>query len=234
MDQMTRLQRSLLFTTREAAERLRLNPRTLENMRGNGTGPPFRKIGGRVFYHLDDLKDWLEKMRRRSSSGEMARALWGTSLALALLFASIMTKRHPLIIWNQSLSAPIGLYWVEQEPPRIGDLVIVRLPGRTADLAALRGYLPHSAYLLKPVAGTGGDRVCRRGGNVFIGSTFVARALELDRQERPLPQWQGCRTLRPGEYFLLSRTPASFDGRYFGPIHGEYVIGCARPVLRRP
>jgi len=72
MDHMTRLQRSLLFTTCEAAERLRLNARTLENMRGNGTGPPFRKIGGRVFYHLDDLKDWLEQMRRRSSSGEKA------------------------------------------------------------------------------------------------------------------------------------------------------------------
>lgn len=72
MDQMTRLQRSLLLTTREAAERLRLSKRTLDNMRGHGTGPPFRKIGGRVFYHLDDLKGWLDEMRRRSSSGEKA------------------------------------------------------------------------------------------------------------------------------------------------------------------
>src|SRR5215831_20166054 len=164
----------------------------------------------------------------------MARALWGTILGLAMLLASILAKRHPLIIWNQSSSAPIGLYWVEQMPPRAGDLAVVRLPDHTADLAARRGYLPHSAYLLKSVVGTGGDRVCRRGGNIFIGSAFVARALEADHRGRPLPQWQGCRILRPGELFLVSRTRASFDGRYFGPIQAGYVFGRARPILRRP
>src|SRR5215831_19312497 len=163
----------------------------------------------------------------------MARALWGTILGLALLLASILAKRHPLIIWNQSTSAPIGLYWVEQELPRAGDLAVVRLTDHTADLAARRGYLPHSVYLLKPVAGTGGDRICRYGGSVFIGHAFVARALEADRRERPLPQWRGCHILGPGEFFLLSRTPASFDSRYFGPIEAQYVVGCARPILRR-
>jgi conjugative transfer signal peptidase TraF len=161
----------------------------------------------------------------------MARALWGTLLALASLFAPIIVDPHPLIIWNQSSSAPIGFYWVEQKPLRAGDLAVVRLPGGTADLAARRGYLPHSAYLLKPVAGTGGDRICRLGGNVFIGRAFVARALDADRRERPLPQWQGCRILRSGEFFVASRTPASFDGRYFGPIQAENVVGRAKPIL---
>ncbi len=163
----------------------------------------------------------------------MARPLWGTSLALALLLASILTKRHPLIIWNQSLSAPIGLYWVEQRCPGAGDLAVVRLPDHTADLAARRGYLPHSAYLLKRVAATGGDRICRLGGNVFIGSAFVARALDRDHGERALPKWRGCRILGPGELFLVSRAPASFDSRYFGPIGTENVVGRARPFLRR-
>jgi conjugative transfer signal peptidase TraF len=163
----------------------------------------------------------------------VARALWGTIPALALLFSSVMAKRHPLILWNQSASVPIGLYWVEQVPPRSGDLAVVRLPEPTADLAAGRGYLPRSAYLLKPVAGTGGDRICRLGGNVFVGGAFVARAVKRDHRERPLPQWRGCRILRPGEFFLVSRTPASFDGRYFGPIQATGVIGRARPILRR-
>jgi conjugative transfer signal peptidase TraF len=163
----------------------------------------------------------------------VARALWGTVLALALLVASILAKRHPLILWNQSSSVPVGLYWVEQKSPRFGDLAVVRLPDPTADLAAGRGYLPHSAYLLKPVAATGGDRICRLGDNVFIGGAFVARAVDADRRGRPLPQWQGCRILRPGEFFLVSRTAASFDGRYFGPIQATGVIGRARPILRR-
>jgi type IV secretory pathway protease TraF len=98
----------------------------------------------------------------------VARALWGTVLTLALLIASILAKRHPLILWNQSSSVPIGLYWIEQVPPRSGDLAVVHLPDHTADLAARRGYLPLSAYLLKPVAATGGDRICRLGGNVLL------------------------------------------------------------------
>jgi conjugative transfer signal peptidase TraF len=162
----------------------------------------------------------------------MAQPLWGAILALALLFAPVMAKRHPLIIWNQSSSVAIGLYWVEQKPPRAGDLAVVRLPDQTAVLAARRGYLPRSAYLLKLVAAVGGARVCRHGANVFARGALVARALEADPRQRPLPHWQGCRILRSGELFLLGRTPASFDGRYFGPIHAQYVVGRASLILR--
>jgi Helix-turn-helix domain len=71
-NQMTRLRKSDLLTTAETAKGLRLKKHTLENMRWQGTGPPFRKLGGRVFYHVDDLLEWLEQARRRSSSGEKA------------------------------------------------------------------------------------------------------------------------------------------------------------------
>lgn len=67
---MTDRRRQQLLTTTEAAEELRLKKHTLENMRWQGTGPPFRKHGGRVFYHRADLKKWSEQTRRRSSSGE--------------------------------------------------------------------------------------------------------------------------------------------------------------------
>ena len=63
---------SQLLTTAEAAEFLRLKPHTLENMRWQGTGPPFRKHGGRVFYHRAELKEWSDQARRRSSSGRKA------------------------------------------------------------------------------------------------------------------------------------------------------------------
>ena len=70
--QMTRLRKSDLLTTTETAEGLRLKRSTLENMRWQGTGPRFYKLGGRVFYHIDDVREWLREMRRRSSSGEKA------------------------------------------------------------------------------------------------------------------------------------------------------------------
>jgi hypothetical protein len=65
-----RKRRSELVTTAEAAEEIRLKKHTLENMRCQGMGPIFLKLGGRVFYHRADLKQWLEQARRRSSSGQ--------------------------------------------------------------------------------------------------------------------------------------------------------------------
>ena len=42
----------------EAGAFLRLKKRTLDNMRWMGMGPCFRKHGGRIFYHIDELKEW--------------------------------------------------------------------------------------------------------------------------------------------------------------------------------
>ena len=67
---MSNRRKSQLLTTKEAAEFLRLKPHTLENMRSEGKGPIFTKLGGRVFYHRADLKTWLRESRRRSSRGE--------------------------------------------------------------------------------------------------------------------------------------------------------------------
>jgi hypothetical protein len=66
---MSGLRRSDLLTTKEAAALFRLKPHTLENMRWQGTGPFFLKLGGRVFYRRMDLKEWCQQARRRSSSG---------------------------------------------------------------------------------------------------------------------------------------------------------------------
>jgi hypothetical protein len=57
--------RSRFLTTAEAAEFLRLKKHTLENMRSQETGPPYREHGGRVFYHLDDLIPWSKNPRRK-------------------------------------------------------------------------------------------------------------------------------------------------------------------------
>ena len=47
--------------TAEAARFLSLSPRTLEKHRIYGTGPAYRKIGGRVVYALEDLKAWADR-----------------------------------------------------------------------------------------------------------------------------------------------------------------------------
>ncbi|KAB2756652.1 helix-turn-helix transcriptional regulator [Brucella anthropi] len=44
--------------TKEAAEFLSLSARTMEKHRTYGTGPSYRKLGGRVVYAVDDLEAW--------------------------------------------------------------------------------------------------------------------------------------------------------------------------------
>ncbi|GJL98842.1 MAG: DNA-binding protein [Methyloligella sp.] len=62
-------QESPYLTNKEAADYLRLQTRTLDNLRWIGTGPKFRKHGGRIVYHIDDLEAWSEKRLRISTSG---------------------------------------------------------------------------------------------------------------------------------------------------------------------
>ena len=45
----------------EAARFLGLSDRTLEKHRTYGTGPAYRKLGGRVVYALEDLKAWADR-----------------------------------------------------------------------------------------------------------------------------------------------------------------------------
>ena len=53
--------------TKEAAPIVGLCARTLEKHRTYGTGPAYRKIGGRVVYALDDLKAWADRGTKTST-----------------------------------------------------------------------------------------------------------------------------------------------------------------------
>lgn len=49
------------FRTQEAARFLGLSERTLEKHRTYGTGPTYRKLGGRVVYSVEDLQTWADR-----------------------------------------------------------------------------------------------------------------------------------------------------------------------------
>jgi conjugative transfer signal peptidase TraF len=116
-------------------------------------------------------------------------------------------------------------------PLSVDSIVLVPLPAEAAALAAQRGYLPTRIPLLKRVGAVAPQEVCIVGRSVHIDGMPVAAALPADRMGRPLPSWQQCRRLEPGELFLLSVTnPASFDSRYFGPVRASSVLGLAHPV----
>lgn len=54
--------------TPEAARFLGLSGRTLEKHRTYGTGPNYRKLGGRVVYSVEDLQAWANRGAKTSTS----------------------------------------------------------------------------------------------------------------------------------------------------------------------
>ncbi|WP_247317997.1 S26 family signal peptidase [Ralstonia pseudosolanacearum] len=157
----------------------------------------------------------------------------------ALVWASFVSPL-PRLTYNPSDSVAVGWYRVDPLDHRAGSLpsslsvnsiVLVPLPAEAATLAAQRGYLSMRVPLLKRVGAIAPQKVCIAGGIVRIDGVPSAAVLRVDRLGRPLPSWQQCRRLAPGELFLLSVTnPASFDSRYFGPVSASAVIGVAHPV----
>lgn len=54
--------------TPDAARLLGLSGRTLEKHRTYGTGPAYRKLGGRVVYAIEDLEAWADRGAKNSTS----------------------------------------------------------------------------------------------------------------------------------------------------------------------
>lgn len=57
-----------LLRTPEAARFLGLSGRTLEKHRTYGTGPAFKKLGGRVVYAIADLQAWANRGTKKSTA----------------------------------------------------------------------------------------------------------------------------------------------------------------------
>lgn len=156
------------------------------------------------------------------------------TVAVLALCGPAVISPAPKLLWNATASAPVGLYILRPAHDiHAGDLLALRPPEPLANFLAKGGYLPRGVPLLKQVAAVAGETVCRTGATVAIDGIAVATAHERDRLGRPLPAWSGCRTLQVGELFLLNRHPDSLDGRYFGPLPANAVLGRARPLLTR-
>ena len=164
----------------------------------------------------------------------MTRA--GLVLVMALATMGIgypaLTPMPIKLMWNASASAPIGLYTIDYDGPfDVTDLVAVDTPEPLAAFMAERGYLPKSVPLIKRVLGVSGQTVCRSNLAITVDGIEVGTALERDRAGRDLPVWQGCRRVQIGEVFLMNwQVRDSLDGRYFGLISTDQIIGRAVPM----
>ena len=179
---------------------------------------------------------WGEALRAaRARRHRLRRQLVWLGLGGFALGATIVFPPPPRLLWNATASAPAGFYLVSPGARLArGDMVVARAPYPARLLAARRHYLPMNVPLVKRVVGVPGDIICARGDRVTLDGEPVARRLSHDSMGRTLPWWQGCEGLLPGRYFLLmDKVPASFDGRYFGPVSEGAIIGKASPLWLR-
>ncbi|MEJ1962244.1 MAG: S26 family signal peptidase [Gammaproteobacteria bacterium] len=170
-------------------------------------------------------------MRSRRFSGRIVQLACTLAGIASVAFAALVTPSYRLL-YNPTDSAPRGLYMlIPSSNLAVDAFALVHLPAAPARLAHERHYLPLTVPILKRVAARSGQRVCERHGAVEIDEQLVAHARLRDGVGRPLEPWNGCQMLEESEFFLLSRgSTASFDSRYFGPIHSDAVIGRAIPL----
>jgi conjugative transfer signal peptidase TraF len=159
-----------------------------------------------------------------------ARVITLAAAGCALALAPLVTTLDRRLVYNATRSAPVGFYWLGSNPPRVGDLALVRPPPHLARWMASRRYLPLNVPLIKRVAAVEGQAVCIRSGVVKIDGVGVGVALERDLIGRRLTPSVVCRRMGQDEVFLLNAAPRSLDGRYFGPLSRRCVIGRLTPL----
>jgi conjugative transfer signal peptidase TraF len=161
-----------------------------------------------------------------------AACIAATLAAVVATVAPAAVKMPPLLLWNASASAPLGLYAIRKMTvPTAGALAVIQPPDKLARFAARRGYLPLGMPMLKHIESLPGSQVCRLGRVITVNGLAVGAALERDRKGRALPEWQGCRVVAAAEIFVMNRKVGdSLDGRYFGPFPASSIVGAALPL----
>jgi conjugative transfer signal peptidase TraF len=149
-----------------------------------------------------------------------------------LAVSTIGVKSTTYYLWNTSESVPIGLYRLRPASKLVvTELVAVQPPEPTATFLSERGYLPRGIPMLKRVLALPGQTVCRDRLTITVDNIALGDARERDSRGRPLPVWQGCRTVADREVFLMNWQSAdSLDGRYFGALPASAIIGTAKPL----
>lgn len=162
-------------------------------------------------------------------------AIFAVAGIVAACLATKSGVMPPILIWNASASAPIGLYLRRDETGvSHGDLVLVEPPRALARFADERHYLPFGVPLIKRIAALSGSTICGQGDTVSIDGKVLLKRQKRDGRGRSLPAWSGCHRLNADEVFLaMEGVPGSFDGRYFGALPVTTIRGRLVPLWTR-
>lgn len=136
------------------------------------------------------------------------------------------------LVLNLSTSMPAGVYRIiPARQLQRGMLVLFSLPDKAKRPLVNREWLNMDMPLLKPVAAIPGDAVCVNK-MVVVNGRELGGVFTSDSRGRPLTAGKGCYVVSENAFLPLSLHSAhSYDGRYFGEVSQESILGEAVPVV---
>jgi conjugative transfer signal peptidase TraF len=135
--------------------------------------------------------------------------------------------------YSATMSVPRGLYLiVPAKKFERYEMVEFLPPPKILDFVRDLRWLPKSGLLIKYVFAVPNDYVCVRKNYIWINDKKVGKIYEFYSFGKKLPQTKICGRLAADKYLLMStKKERSFDGRYFGAISVNNIVGRAIPIF---
>jgi conjugative transfer signal peptidase TraF len=146
---------------------------------------------------------------------------------LSLIGVTLVSLFMGFVRINATPSAEVGFYRRHAVTHLTsGMLVSVPVPIAWQATAIRLGIVPNDhTSLLKPIAALPGDEVCITVQTLWVRGVDYGPIVEGFS-----PAFEGCVTIEPGEVFLASDVPRSFDSRYFDSIPIDRLTGRLTPL----
>jgi len=84
---------------------------------------------------------------------------------------------------------------------------------------------------VKMVGAIPGDHVVVRSNELFINGQLHGQLSLIKTLKKQPGYFDRSFIVLPGEYLMLGTTPESFDGRYWGTVKKEQILGSAYPIF---
>lgn len=152
------------------------------------------------------------------------------SLIVLSVVLLVIRSQGYWLSYQVSASMPKGFYWITLVHGALhrNEIVVFQPPKQFKEFLTAHHWLPDDGIMMKHVIGMPGDWVCKRDDYIWLNHHVLAPIFSHAPKGERLPELPFCQTLLHNQYLLMSlRVPNSFDGRYFGPVVRQRVIGRA-------
>ncbi|MGD9153313.1 MAG: signal peptidase I [Gammaproteobacteria bacterium] len=145
-----------------------------------------------------------------------------------------LKKRGFLLTYQVTASMPKGFYFIKPSQHfHRRDIVLFKPPEKFLHFLLQKKWLPKNGLMLKYVVGIPGDYVCQNKKWIYINNQKIAPIYQEYKPGKKLPNNCFCGKLKKHQYLLMStKLKNSFDGRYFGPVNDDRIIGKAKFLLK--